>query len=112
MIRTIKISIFQTNPTNKATSYILRRFYVHLKKGDSKARALQQAKLDYLSSDAINKSPAYWAHLVLMGDTGPVYARKMNWLWALLLIPAGGIIAWMARKRKKKKSTFLKDGGI
>jgi len=97
---------------DKATSYILRRFYVHLKKGDSKARALQQAKLDYLASDAINKSPAYWAHLVLMGDTGPVYARKMNWLWALLLIPAGGIIAWMARKRKKKKSTFLKDGGI
>lgn len=96
---------------DKATSYILRRFYIHLKKGDTKARALQQAKLDYLASDAINKSPAFWAHLVLMGDTDPVYARRMGWLWTLALIPLVGGVAWM-RRRKKKKSTFLKDDGI
>jgi hypothetical protein len=82
-----------------------------LKKGDTKARALQQAKLDYLASDAINKSPAFWAHLVLMGDTDPVYARRMGWLWTLALIPLVGGVAWM-RRRKKKKSTFLKDDGI
>jgi len=96
---------------DKATSYILQRFYVHLQKGYTKAKALQQAKLDYLASDALNKSPAFWAHLILMGDTGPVYPSRMNWLWDLLLIPLGAIAVWMI-KRKKKKSTFLKDGGI
>jgi CHAT domain-containing protein len=73
---------------DQATSFILRRFYVHLQAGETKARALQQAKLDYLKSDAIDKSPAYWAHLVLTGDSGPVYAKGFKgwgwWLAALL----------------------------
>jgi len=81
---------------DKATSYILQRFYIHLQKGDTKAKALQQAKLDYLASDAINKSPAFWAHLVLMGDTSPVYRqREVNFLWALLLLPVGAIVVYL-----------------
>ncbi|WP_431209444.1 CHAT domain-containing protein [Puia sp. P3] len=63
---------------DRATAFILKQFYVHLKSGMSKAKALQEAKLDYLSGDAINKSPAYWAHLVLMGDETPLY-RRGNW---------------------------------
>ena len=99
---------------DKATSFILQRFYIHLQKGETKAKALQQAKLDYLASDAINKSPAFWAHLVLMGDESPVYKKKMGWMWALLLIPVGMMVVWVGRSRKKrkKKSTSFKDGGI
>ncbi|HVU58893.1 MAG TPA: CHAT domain-containing tetratricopeptide repeat protein [Puia sp.] len=99
---------------DKATSFILQRFYVYLQKGENKAKALQKAKLDYLASDAINKSPAFWAHLVLMGDTSPVYTKKMGWWWALLLSPVGILCWWVIRsvKGKKKKSTFLKDGGM
>ncbi|HEY4208629.1 MAG TPA: CHAT domain-containing tetratricopeptide repeat protein [Puia sp.] len=95
---------------DKATSFILQRFYVHLKKGETKAKALREAKLDYLASDAINKSPSFWAHLVLMGDTSPVYKKNMGWMWSLLLIPLGLMMVWMMRKRRmekgKKKSTF------
>ncbi|HEY8969545.1 MAG TPA: CHAT domain-containing protein, partial [Puia sp.] len=99
---------------DKATSFILQRFYVYLQKGETKAKALQRAKLDYLASDAINKSPAFWAHLVLMGDERPVYKKKREWMWALLLIPVGMMMVWMGRSRKKrkKKSTSFKDGGI
>ncbi|HVV05334.1 MAG TPA: CHAT domain-containing tetratricopeptide repeat protein [Puia sp.] len=99
---------------DKATSFILQRFYVHLQKGETKAKALQQAKLDYLASDAINKSPAFWAHLVLMGDSSPLYKRKMGWLWVLLLIPLGLVMVWTGRRvtKRKKKSTSFKDGGI
>ncbi|HVU83515.1 MAG TPA: CHAT domain-containing protein, partial [Puia sp.] len=89
---------------DKATSYILQRFYIHLQKGYSKAKALQQAKLDYLSSDALNKSPAFWAHLILMGDTSPVYTRRISLLWTLLLMPVGAIVVWgMKRKRKSRR---------
>jgi len=93
---------------DQATSFILRRFYVHLEAGETKARALRQAKLDYLTSDAINKSPAYWAHLVLTGDSGPVYGKGFwNWGWllgSLLLVMIVVIVA--RRKREKKKSTI------
>jgi CHAT domain-containing protein len=99
---------------DKATSFILRQFYVYLEKGYTKAKALRQAKLDYLASDAINKSPAFWAHLVLMGDTSPAYTKRTGWMWTLLLIPLG-IVIWLAGrniKKRKKKSTTLKDDGI
>ncbi|MBN8852863.1 MAG: hypothetical protein BGO55_03805 [Sphingobacteriales bacterium 50-39] len=99
---------------DKATSFILQRFYVHLQKGETKARALQQAKLDYLASDALDKSPAFWAHLVLMGDESPVYKKKIGWLWVLLLVPLGMMVVWVRRsvKKGKKKSTSFMDGGM
>jgi CHAT domain-containing protein len=90
---------------DKATSYILRQFYVHLKEGETKARALQLAKLDYMKSDAIDKSPAYWAHLVLTGDSSPLYSRYKSMWWWLLLVPLG-IGVWLFSRRKKKKSTI------
>jgi CHAT domain-containing protein len=89
---------------DRATSYILRRFYVHLKEGETKARALQLAKLDYLKSDAVDKSPAYWAHLVLTGDSSPLYRRFVSVWWSLLLLPLG-ISVWVFSKKRKKKST-------
>jgi len=94
---------------DRATSYILQRFYIHLQNGYNKAKALQKAKLDYIASDAINKSPAFWAHLVLMGDAAPVYTQRKNFLWALLLIPVGAIVVW-GIKRKRKSRRFLGDG--
>jgi len=85
---------------DKATAYILRRFYAHLKKGLNKAKALQEAKLDYLSGDAINKSPAYWAHLVLMGDESPLYTAMNWWIWggagALVVL---GVVVIVRRKK-------------
>ena len=89
---------------DQATSAILRQFYVHLRAGETKARALQLAKLDYLNSDAIDKSPAYWAHLVLTGDSSAMYAESGWGLWvvagALVIAAVAGVVVW----RKKKKS--------
>jgi CHAT domain-containing protein len=87
---------------DRSTAYILRRFYMYLRQGANKAKALQQAKLDYLNSDAINKSPAFWAHLILMGDTGPLYAKKVSgWWW--LLVPLAGIVMGMIWLKRRKK---------
>jgi CHAT domain-containing protein len=89
---------------DQATSFILRRFYVYLEKGDKKSTALRRAKLDYLASGTVNKSPAYWSHLVLIGDTAPLYPRGIHsWWWALLLIPVAGWSLWIIRKRKKSR---------
>jgi CHAT domain-containing protein len=88
---------------DQATSFILQRFYIYLEKGYKKSTALRQAKLDYLASGTVNKSPAYWSHLVLIGDTEPLYPRSFLWRWwLLLLIPVGGVIYWTIRKRGQK----------
>jgi CHAT domain-containing protein len=91
---------------DKATAFILKRFYVYLQKGESKARALRQAKLDYLSGDAINKSPAYWAHLVLMGDESALYPSTGWWKWGIVFIVLGavcGVVLGRKIKSGKKK---------
>jgi len=88
---------------DQATSVILRQFYIHLRAGETKARALQLAKLDYLKSDAIDKSPAYWAHLVLTGDSRAMYAKTQWMLWTaigLTVLAAGGIV-WIKKSRRK-----------
>ncbi len=71
---------------DQATSFILQRFYVYLQKGYTKPLALRRAKLDYLASGTIHKSPGYWAHLVLIGDTAPLYHKKNPLLWGILAV--------------------------
>lgn len=71
---------------DQSTSFILRKFYAYLQKGYTKPKALQQAKLDYLASDAINKSPAYWSHLVLFGNSQPLYTKKYPWKWGIIIM--------------------------
>ena len=89
---------------DQSTSFILRRFYVYLEKGYKKSTALRQAKLDYLASGTVNRSPAYWSHLVLIGDTAPLYPRDINsWWWGLLLIPVAGGLLWAIRRRRQKR---------
>jgi LPXTG-motif cell wall-anchored protein len=91
---------------DQATSVILRQFYTHLRAGETKARALQLAKLDYLKSDAIDKSPAYWAHLVLTGDSSALYATT-NWiLWVVMgaCLLGGGVIVILWRKKKSRRT--------
>lgn len=93
---------------DKATSFILGQFHVYLQKGYTKSKALRQAKLDYLKSDAINKSPAYWSHLILIGDTEPLYAPGMraSYKWGLIIVLLA-ILSWFfvgIRKRIHRKS--------
>jgi CHAT domain-containing protein len=91
---------------DQATSFILQRFYVYLRKGYKKSSALRQAKLDYLQSGTVNKSPGYWSHLVLIGDPEPVYRAGFSYWWwlLLLLLPGLGLLVRGVRKRKKADS--------
>lgn len=52
-----------------ATAYLSRQFYYYLDKGESIEYALQHAKLDLLEDPKMAQyhSPAYWAHLIMIG---------------------------------------------
>ena len=73
---------------DESTAYICGRLHHYLRKGLSKDEALQKAKLDYLDDRSISnqfKTPRYWAHLVLIGDSGAVY-HDSGRAWKLALV--------------------------
>jgi CHAT domain-containing protein len=87
---------------DKATAYISARFYAHLDEGDGYALALQKAKNDLLSDPSMAQfhHPAFWAHLVLIGDLPS--SGKLNLIYYLLLgmvLLAGGLFWWTKSKK-------------
>jgi CHAT domain-containing protein len=89
---------------DEATSAILKQFHVYLQQGYTKSKALQQAKLDYLHSDALHKSPDYWANIILVGNTQPVVttAGYNKWLLAAGVLAIGLMAVVVVIKRRKK----------
>ncbi len=73
---------------DKSTAWIVQRFYRYYIDDYTAARALQQAKIDYLQSPEIEKRfklPNYWAHLILTG-VPEVKSTSYNLLWITLII--------------------------
>jgi len=63
----------------ESSSQILKLFYKNLADGQSKDRALQQAKLAYIrTAEGRTISPQYWAGLVLMGDSQAIHLNTSN----------------------------------
>ncbi|MFQ5706674.1 MAG: CHAT domain-containing protein [bacterium] len=75
------------NIHDSKTAQLLSGFYQYLKSGLSKSAALQQAKLDFMSTHSRN--PYYWGRYVLIGNPEPIriQAKKLNY-WASLAVVA------------------------
>ncbi|MFK5982209.1 MAG: CHAT domain-containing protein [Flavobacteriaceae bacterium] len=90
---------------DKETSQIMVSFYKHLSLGESKNKALQNAKLDYLFNvnDETLKHPYYWAGFVLTGETAPLITgtdiNKIIFFSVLMALIF--IIFWITFKRKR-----------
>jgi len=84
---------------DKATSSILKRFHYYLQEGYSKSKALQRAKLDYIKSDALNKTPPFWSNLIIVGNTEPLYTKKQH-LWVAFVTIALFVLVSVLRNRK------------
>ncbi len=77
----------QWNANEKATNEILINFYKELKKGNTKSKALYNAKKKYLATHQLSEvSPYYWASLILIGDYNTLENTngiKNIWFWFL-----------------------------
>jgi len=95
-------SLWKAN--DRSTAIIIRKFHEYLQHGYSRSEALQKAKLDYIKSEAVHKTPNYWAHLILIGDTEPLTGNANSKIWWMLggVLVATPLVWWW---RKKKKST-------
>ncbi|WP_421764685.1 CHAT domain-containing protein [Ekhidna sp.] len=88
---------------DQSTSELMTFFYKYIADGMSKDKALQQAKLDFLSSTNGPKThPYYWGGFVVLGDTKPL-SGKTNYTFIILavimvIIPVG--VWWSMRDAK------------
>lgn len=93
--------------SDQTTPELMKYFYTNLKAGMNKAKALQQAKLQYLNTANINRTnPFYWGGFYLLGDTAPIqFSNNYSWYWvtglAVFIILFLGIV-WL----KKRKVSF------
>ena len=69
---------------DESTSVVMLNFYTYLKQGESKDKALQKAKLDYLKNCPPQYSvPNYWGATVVIGNVAPIDFRawyQKTWL--------------------------------
>lgn len=79
--------------SDKTTPEVMKNFYNNLDKGMGKAKALQQAKLQFMEhTDVFTKDPFYWGGFYLVGDYSSIEfdkPRKMTWLFYMTIILIG-----------------------
>ncbi len=86
-----------------STALILQSFYGYLEKGYTKSKALQQAKLDFIHSYPVHRNPAYWSHIILTGDSSPLYRNNHKWVWAAFAVGCSTVMFFTVRGRRASK---------
>lgn len=96
-------------PANdKSTAYIINRFYRYMDKGYDLTNALRLSKLDFVKQYPKQMHPSYWAHLILIGQTQPLYESPFTSKWAFILggmaVVLGSVVLVMIIRGRRKKS--------
>ncbi len=97
--------------SDKTTPELMKYFYTNLKKGMNKAKALQQAKLQYLhTAEVFYTNPFYWGSFYLIGDTAPIDFQNKTYTiyWSIGLIIAVFLGTFFC-KRKTISSFFIRS---
>ena len=90
---------------DEPTSQFMQRFYYFLlKKHESKAEALRQAKLEFLHSGSEMSHPRYWAAFVLNGEGEEAVPRFIPWQVLAMPVPVAALAVFLwARRRRNKR---------
>lgn len=96
-------------PANdKSTAYIINRFYRYMDKGYDLTNALRLSKLDFVKQYPKQMHPSYWAHLILIGQTQPLYESPFTSKWAFILgcivLVLGTVVLVLMIKGRRKKN--------
>ncbi|MDH7445722.1 CHAT domain-containing protein [Aquimarina sp. 2201CG14-23] len=92
------------NANDKSTTQIMESFYRNLAKGQSKSKALHNAKINYLKSSSLSDaSPHYWATFVLIGDAETkLFPSNYTFYWIILPLLLILIISVLILSFKKR----------
>ncbi len=93
--------------SDQTTPELMKHFYTNLKAGMNKAKALQQAKLQYLkTADTFTNDPFYWGGFYLVGDTSPIHFNdnsQLYWILGLGILACLFLIVFWYRKNSTKR---------
>ena len=101
--KSVITSVWRAN--DQATAFIISRVHHYLQKGFPKDEGLRQAKIDYLESNKIDarlKTPAYWSHLVLIGNREPI-TNSYQKLYVVSAIAFGFLLIFFLRYRQRQR---------
>ncbi|NNE56375.1 MAG: CHAT domain-containing protein, partial [Flavobacteriales bacterium] len=91
---------------DRATAELMVEFYGGLFEGKSKAQALRDARLMYLSTqdDPLRKHPYFWASFAINGSDEPIAgSNPFRWILAMALVGLIGILALRLLRLKAGK---------
>jgi CHAT domain-containing protein len=75
------------NANDKSSAQIMESFYSNLDKGQTKSKALHNAKIKYINSTSLSDaSPHYWATFVLIGDSETRLFPSNNLFYGVILL--------------------------
>lgn len=90
---------------DQSTYEIMKGFYAGLADGKGKAKAMQEAKKEYLANSIGQFGhPYYWANFVVIGEEGPVTFQRPGssawWYWIIagIILLGGGFLGWKKLK--------------
>lgn len=93
--------------SDKSGAKLMQDFYQSLIRGKSKARALQEAKLNFLKkADNLKANPYFWSTYVIIGDASPIYKKDRNylyWIGAIVLLSGIGLFLFLRYQRNKNR---------
>ncbi|WP_298512546.1 CHAT domain-containing protein [uncultured Kordia sp.] len=92
---------------DQSTSEIMESFYTYLKDGNTKSKALQKAKLNYLKKHKGTKleQPYYWTGFILYGDESSIsIPATSHTIWYVLIVVLIVFTVVIFRKRLQYNS--------
>ncbi|MEZ4774274.1 MAG: CHAT domain-containing protein [Bacteroidia bacterium] len=100
--RSITTTLWRVN--DKASADLMVSYYHHLALGESKDRALQQAKLHLLRTQ---QDPFLWGGFVTIGDMEPLQKTGIPfWIWGIvagIVLVAGGFFVYFRNEYYSRK---------
>ena len=71
----------------KSNAEIISTFYENLLDGQSKSKALHNAKLSYIQNHQYTSqiSPYYWSSVILTGSTTPIKTNQLKVPWSIIV---------------------------
>jgi CHAT domain-containing protein len=94
-----------------STVSVMERFYYYLKKGNSKSKALQLSKLEFLkNADQLRSNPFFWSSYTIVGNSEPIFTYfpwSLILKIAILLLPIPIIFLFIrSYRRQAQKNIF------
>ncbi len=88
--------------SDKTTPEIMKLFYQNLKNGMNKSKALQKAKIDFLTNtNHFNEPPFYWGSFYILGDIDPISFSEPNTnIWMITGVLLLLVLWFIYRKRR------------